>query len=64
MWIYNNSLSVIIPSQLADLDDLRLLQIEGNAFTGSMPVEICDNTVLDLEVLGADCYDENSSCDC
>jgi hypothetical protein len=64
MWMYNNSLSGTIPSQLADLDDLRLLRIEGNAFTGSMPAEICNNTVFPLEVLGADCYDENFSCDC
>ena len=66
MWMYDNELSGTIPSQLANMAALRLLQVEGNAFTGSMPDEICANAVFPkpLETLGADCFDENFSCDC
>ena len=64
--MYDNELSGTIPSQLANMAALRLLQVEGNAFTGSMPDEICANAVFPkpLETLGADCFDENFSCDC
>lgn len=66
IWMYDNQLSGNIPSELANMAALRLLQLEGNTFTGSMPVEICANTIFPkpLEVLGADCFDPNFSCDC
>jgi len=66
MWMYDNDLTGTIPSELANMAALRLLQVEGNSFTGTMPVEICANTVFPnpLEELGADCFDENFSCDC
>jgi len=66
MWMYDNDLTGTIPPELANMAALRLLQIEGNAFTGSMPAEICANTIFPkpLEDLGADCFDENFSCDC
>lgn len=63
MWMYDNALTGTIPTQLGQLSTMRLLQLEGNAFTGAMPAEICANTVFPrpLEVLGADCFDENFS---
>ncbi|VEU39079.1 unnamed protein product [Pseudo-nitzschia multistriata] len=66
MWMYDNDLTGTIPPELARMTALRLLQLEGNAFTGSMPPEICANTVFPrpLAELGADCFDENFSCDC
>jgi len=66
MWMYDNDLTGTIPPELANMAALRLLQIEGNAFTGSMPAEICANTIFPkpLEDLGADCFDDNFSCDC
>ena len=66
MWLYDNDLTGRIPSELANMAALRLLQVEGNSFTGSMPPEICANTVFPrpLEELGADCFDDNFSCDC
>jgi len=66
MWMYDNDLTGTIPSQLGNLVALRLLQVEGNAFTGIMPPEICVNTVFprQLDVLGADCFDTSFSCDC
>jgi hypothetical protein len=59
MWMYDNSLTGTIPTQLGQLNTLKLLQVEGNAFLGSMPAEICANTVFPrpLVVLGADCAD-------
>jgi len=66
MWMYDNDLTGTIPSELANMVTLEKLQLEGNSFTGSMPAEICANTVFPrpLAVLGADCFDENFSCDC
>ncbi len=66
MWMYDNDLTGTVPSELANMAALRLLQLEGNSFTGSMPAEICANTVFPrpLETLGGDCFDENFSCEC
>jgi hypothetical protein len=66
MWMYDNDLTGTIPSQLGNLVALKLLQVEGNAFTGIMPPEICANTEFprQLETLGADCFDDNFACDC
>jgi len=66
MWLYDNELTGTIPSVLGNIDGLEKLQLEGNSFTGSMPVEICAKTQSSkpLAVLGADCSDENFSCDC
>ena len=66
IWMYDNDLTGTIPSELGSMAALRLLQVEGNSLTGSMPAEVCANTVFPrpLEVLGADCFDPNFSCDC
>jgi hypothetical protein len=66
MWLYDNDLTGAIPSQLGLLVALRLLQVEGNTFVGSMPAEVCANTVfpLPLETLGADCFDEGFTVRC
>jgi hypothetical protein len=66
MWMYDNSLTGSIPTELGLLNTMRLLQLEGNSFVGSMPDEICQNTNFPrpLEILGADCDDPGFSCDC
>eukprot|EP00537_Pseudo-nitzschia_pungens_P006901 CAMPEP_0172378164 /NCGR_PEP_ID=MMETSP1060-20121228/69279_1 /TAXON_ID=37318 /ORGANISM="Pseudo-nitzschia pungens, Strain cf. cingulata" /LENGTH=919 /DNA_ID=CAMNT_0013105879 /DNA_START=25 /DNA_END=2784 /DNA_ORIENTATION=+ len=66
LWMYDNDLVGTIPTQLGSLAALRLLQVEGNNFSGAMPAEVCANTVFPrpLEVLGADCFDLAFSCDC
>jgi hypothetical protein len=66
MWMYDNALTGTIPPQLGQLNTLRLLQLEGNSFVGSMPAEICANTVFPrpLEVLGADCTDPGFTVRC
>lgn len=66
LWMYDNDLTGTIPPELANMVALRLLQLEGNAFTGSMPQAICDNVGFPnpLETLGADCFDAGFSCDC
>ena len=63
LWMYDNVLTGQIPTELGLLSQLRLLQVEGNTFTGMMPTEVCDNTMFPrpLEILGADCFDENFS---
>lgn len=63
IWMYDNALTGQIPTELGLLSGLTRLQLEGNAFTGSMPDEVCANTFppLPLEILGADCFDENFS---
>jgi hypothetical protein len=63
MWMYDNALTGNIPSELGLLNTMRLLQLEGNSFDGSMPAEICANTVFPrpLEILGADCFDPGFS---
>jgi hypothetical protein len=60
IWMYDNALTGTIPTQLGLLNTMRLLQLEGNAFVGAMPAEVCANTnfPLPLETLGADCFDE------
>jgi len=69
MWLYANQLTGTIPAELANNVNMRILQLEGNSFTGSMPTEICANRVFptgtaSIETLGADCADENFECSC
>jgi hypothetical protein len=63
LWMYDNALTGTIPTELGLLSTLRLLQLEGNTFTGSMPPQVCANTMFPrpLEILGADCFDPNFS---
>lgn len=64
LWLYSNKLTGTIPSALGNLDSLRILQLEGNFLVGSMPDEVCDQTQVVLEVLGADCEDPGFECSC
>jgi hypothetical protein len=64
MWLYANNLSGDIPTELGLLSSMALLQVEGNEFVGSMPEEICANTVSVLTTLGADCLDSLFNCSC
>jgi hypothetical protein len=61
MWFYANQLTGQIPSELGNLISMDLLQLEANMFTGIMPAEICGNRgfLRPLEILGADCNDQN-----
>lgn len=56
MWLYANALSGTIPPELA-LRTLKILQLEGNSFGGSMPDSICAlrGAFPTLTILGADC---------
>lgn len=56
LWLYANVLSGPIPSELA-IRSLRILQLEGNSFSGTMPEEICQLTRFPstMDTLGADC---------
>jgi hypothetical protein len=56
LWFYANVLSGQIPSELA-IRTLRILQLEGNSFSGVMPPEICQLTQFPstMDILGADC---------
>lgn len=66
IWMYDNDLTGTIPTELGQLAALRLLQVEGNMLSGSMPDEVCANTVFPrpLETLGADCNIGGITCDC
>jgi hypothetical protein len=61
MWFYANLLTGQIPSAYGEMRQLKILQLEGNAFSGSMPDEICANIgfLQPLITLGADCLDPN-----
>jgi hypothetical protein len=69
LWLYANVLSGAIPSELA-LRSLRILQLEGNSFSGVMPLEICQLTQFPatMDILGADCdeigCDRQTCCTC
>lgn len=62
MWLYANELSGPIPPQLA-IPSLRILQLEGNALTGTMPAAICGLTQFPgrMTTLGVDCAEVSVS---
>lgn len=58
MWLYNNSLTGEIPVELSDMVALRILHVEENSLSGSMPNAICSQRDTEggaLATLSADC---------
>jgi hypothetical protein len=68
VWLFGNWLNGIIPSELGEMEVLKILQIEDNTITGNMPGEVCALRVDNggpLLVLGADCTEATDVvCDC
>ncbi len=55
IFLSNNQMSGVIPSQLGSLNNLKSLNLDGNLLTGSIPPELGDLTLL----LGLDLGDNN-----
>ena len=59
IWLYGNSLTGQIPSEYAQMSELRILALEGNDLTGDVPIEIClDRFNGRLATLSADCQSQ------
>lgn len=60
MWINDNYLTGEIPSEIANLRTLKILDVQNNDLKGEMPSEICSRRrpFGRLEELGADCDGE------
>lgn len=67
MWLHFNNLTGSVPTELGQMTKLRHLELESNGFTGFVHASICEKTEFPLEtleVLGADCFDDNFFCPC
>jgi hypothetical protein len=59
LWLYGNSLSGYIPSEFAQMDDLRILALEDTDITGNVPIEICLQRFTGaLTAMSTDCDDK------
>jgi Leucine-rich repeat (LRR) protein len=59
LWLYNNTLTGQVPSELGNLESMKTLYLDGSRLTGEVPSEVCElKSSGSLDTFVTDCEQE------